>query len=42
MIRFVTVAVLIAIAYALGMMTGYVIGYNDDYKIEVIKYRRGR
>lgn len=37
-----TAAVLLTMAYALGMMTGYAIGYNDNYARTVVEYRRGR
>ena len=39
--RAIVIVILLVCVYAVGLGTGYVIGYADDYKIEVIKYRRG-
>ncbi len=35
-------AVLIVMSYLLGGLTGYAIGYNDNYADKVVKYRKTR
>lgn len=35
-------AVLIVMSYLLGSLTGYAIGYNDNYAEKVVKYKTKR
>ena len=40
--RVFAVVVLLLCVYAVGLLTGYALGYGDRYTVEVVKYRRGR
>ena len=42
MTRLLLIAVLLTMAYSVGLMTGYAIGYHDEYARTVVEYRRGR
>lgn len=33
-------AVLIVMSYSIGILTGYAIGYNDNYAEKIVKYKK--
>ena len=35
------VFMLVLVSYTIGMLSGYVIGYNDKFVSEIVAYRKG-
>lgn len=40
--RIFIISILVALAYFVGGLSGYAIGYNDNYAEKVVKYKKIR